>query len=555
MSLRRRIAWRRLFRGAARFDGGLEAGQGLPPGSRSSIAQAQPPAAAGQHTVRNERASITIAVAVCGKGCMSGRPSAHPQAQTDEASRFDFGIFAVAVALTLLYNLQLLVPLLSSLFVRQAVIAVLYARLIVRSRSLTFGTPPTLLVFFGLSAVVMLHTAVSFDWRLAVLGFTRFINVVILAPPAIALVTSEARLRIVIVLWFAAIGLGLATDLYQVFGGHMAWLVQDYISGRCDLPRYKTILGEPNVGGMAAAIASIGAVLLFRRPWLRLAGAALSIVFVILSPSRAAFLIVAVGALAACALEAPRLRQAWQRPHAGRRAMVAVLAILAGGIAADQVPEIHAYVVTIAASFTGDCTGVSNDASDRGTYYGGLDGFFSALHDRAFDRVGQGLSLMETAAAAADTLVALLVSLFGLSFAVAGSVAVELRGSPPAFLPHNGFLEMFLVGGPVLLASFVVIVAQTGRRIFSFRRRWPSPMASFIVVGYAVLVLTTMGYPTFYHPVLGSLFWVIVAVAHRPEAWKPSSTASAIDAGAAESDPPSCEVPRNARVGAKRLKG
>lgn len=478
---------------------------------------------------------------------MSGQPGSHPQAQADEASRSDFGVFVVIVALTLLYNLQLLVPLLSSLFVRQALIAVLYARLIVRTRSLTFGTPPILLVFLGLSVVVMLHTAVSFDWRLAVFGLMRFLNVALLAPLAMALITSEARVRTVVALWFAAIGLGLATDLYQVFGGHMAWLVQDYVSGRCDLPRFKTVLGEPNVGGMAAAITSIGAVLLLRPLWLRVAGAGSSVVFVILSLSRAALLIVAVGTLAACALEAPRLRQAWRRPHAGRRAVLAALAIVAGGIAADQVAGIHAYFATIAASFTGDCAVVSNDASDRGTYYGELNGFFSSLHDRAFDRVGLGLSLIGTAA---DTLVGLLVSLFGLSFAAAGSVAVELRGSPPAILPHNGFLEMLLVGGPVLLASFLVIIAQTGRRIISFRRHWPSPMASFIVVSYAVLVLATMGYPVFYHPVLGSLFWLIVAVAHRPEAWKPTM---AMTKEAAPDSILRAAVPIEASVGADIL--
>lgn len=444
-----------------------------------------------------------------------------PQAQGDEASQFDFAMLTVVVALTLLYNLQLLVPLFSSLFVRQALIVVLYARLIIRGRSLAFGTPPALLVFLGLSAVVMLHTAVSFDWHLAASGFTRFVNVAILAPLAVALVTSQARLRTLIALWFTAIGLGLATDLYQVFGGHMAWLVQGYVSGRCDLPRFKTILGEPNVGGMAAAITAIGAVLLFRPLWLRIVGAGLSILFVILSLSRAALLIVVIGALAASVLEAPRLRQAWRRPHARRRAVLAILAILAGGIAVDQVPGIHAYFVTIVASFTGDCAIVSNDISDLGTYYGEENDIFFSLHDRAFDRVGIGLSLMGAAAAAANTLVRLFVSLFGLGFGVAGSVAVELRGSPPALLPHNGFLEIFLVGGPTLLASFVVLVVQAGWRLILFRRRWPSPMTSFMVISYAVLVLATMGYPVFYHPVVGLLFWLIVAVSHRPQAWKP----------------------------------
>lgn len=451
----------------------------------------------------------------------SGRLGLNPRARTDEASRFDFGVFAVVVALTLLYNLQLLLPLLSSLFVRQALIVVLYARLIVRTRSLTFGTPCTLLVFLGLGAVVMLHTAIGFDWRLAVFGFLRFVNVAVLAPLAVALVTSEARLRTLIALWFAAIGLGLASDLYQVFGGHMEWLVQGYIAGRCDLPRYKTILGEPNVGGMAAAIAAIGAVLLLRPLWLRIAGAGSSIVFVILSLSRAALLIVVIGALMAAALEAPRLRQVWWRPGARRRAALAALAIAAVGIAADRVPGIHAYFVTVVASFTGDCTIVSSDVTDLGTYYGKENGIFFSLRDRAFDRVGLGLSLMDTAAQAVGMIRGLLVSLFGLSFAVAGSVAVELRGSPPAVLPHNGFLELFLVGGPVLLASFVVLVAQGGRRLMVFRRHAPSPILSFMVVGYTMLILATMGYPIFYHPILGSLFWLIVAVANRAEAWKP----------------------------------
>jgi hypothetical protein len=439
---------------------------------------------------------------------------------SDKASRFDFATLTAVVGLTLLYNLQLLVPLLSSLFVRQALIVLLYARLIIGARSLTFGTPRTLVVFFAISAVVMVHTWISFGWHMAAFGFERFVNVAILAPPAIALVTSAARLRGLLALWFAAILLGLASDLYQVFGGHMAWLVQDFVSGRCDLPRFKTILGEPNVGGMAAAIVAIGPVLLFRPLWLRLAGTGLSIVFVILSLSRAAIAIVVIGAIAACVLEAPRLREAWRVPEARRRAVVGALAILAGGVVLDQIPAIHAYFATIVASLTGDCSIVSTDISDLGTYYGEQDGFFGAIRDRAFGRLGAGLSLMSGAAAAADALVTLFVSLFGLGFGAAGSAAVELRGSPPAFLPHNGFLELLLVGGPVLLASFLVLVGQVGRRVLSLRRNWPSTMASFIAIGFAVLVVMTLGYPVFYHPVLGVLFWLLVAASYRPEPWQ-----------------------------------
>jgi hypothetical protein len=69
------------------------------------------------------------------------RSESEPQARTDQPYRLDFGVFAVVFALTLVYNLQLLFPLLSSLFVRHVLIAVLYARLIVRTRSLTFDTP------------------------------------------------------------------------------------------------------------------------------------------------------------------------------------------------------------------------------------------------------------------------------------------------------------------------------------------------------------------------------------------------------------------------------
>jgi O-antigen ligase len=362
----------------------------------------------------------------------------------------------------------------------------------------------------------MLHTAISFDWRLAVLGFERFLNVAVLAPLAVALVSSEARLRILLALWLAVIGLGLATNLYQVFGGEMAWLVQDYVSGRCDLPRYKTILGEPNVGGMAAAVAAIGAVLLFHGLWLRIAGAAMSIVFVILSLSRAALLMVVVGALLAAALEARQLRQLWRRPGTGTGVAVAVLAILAGSVAADQVPGIHAYFATTIASFTGNCAIVSSDVTDLGTYYGMQSDIFFTLRDRAFDRIGLGLSLMGSAAEAADMLHRLFVSLFGLSFAAAGSAAVEFRGSPPAFLPHNGFLELLVVGGPVLLASFIVLVIQAGRRLLLLRRVWPSRTLTFLLVGYPMFVLATLGYPVFYHPVLGVPFWLIVAVGSGP---------------------------------------
>jgi hypothetical protein len=143
-----------------------------------------------------------------------------------------------------------------------------------------------------------------------------------------------------------------------------------------------------------------------------------------------------------------------------------------------------------------------------------------ALHDitdRAFIRVEQGIALL-----AATPPSSVLSYLFGGSYGIAGSVAVSARGEPPAFLPHNGYLEIFLVGGVVLLAAFLAVVARAACNLLTLWRR-DLPEVRFSIVALTMLLIILSGYPIMYEPILGSLFWLIVGASFNVARWAGSS--------------------------------
>jgi hypothetical protein len=355
-----------------------------------------------------------------------------------------------------------------------------------------------LLVFLGLCVAVGAATALRFGPSLAIAGLTRFVNVAVVAVFAAQLITTMARLRLLILMWFLVVLAGLGTALYQLGGGDMPWLVGDYYSGRADLLRYKTILGDPNVGGMSAAITLVGGLMLARPLWLKLVIAALSLMLIVLSLSKAAVILAVIGLAITAVIERPRLaRLRANRPWVGA---MAVLIILGAALVAAFVPALSRYeAISIAA------LGGAQDPAGQSVGY--------AVADRAFFRVEQGLELL------AGMPPSLFVNyLLGGSYGLAGSVAVSARGEPPAFLPHNGYLEIFLVGGVILLASFLAAAIQGARNLLALRRS-DLPAVRFLIIALAMLLIILGGYPIMYEPILGSLFWLIIGASFNAARW------------------------------------
>lgn len=420
-----------------------------------------------------------------------------PRKSERTGDAINFLAFIVLFGLGLLFEIQQLFPMIASFHLRQALIALLVLALFLRTDSWRRVAPASLLVFLVLCAAVGGATALRFGPSLAAAGFARFVNTAVLAVFAAQLVTTRARLRLSIVLWFAVILVGLGTTLYQLAGGDMPWLVGDYYSGRGNLLRYKTILGDPNVGGMAAAITLVGGLVLARPPWLKLVIAALSLMLIVLSLSKAALVLGGIGLAVLALIERPRLvRFCAARPLPSA---IAATAILAGILAASTIPALSRY----------ETVGIETLVGANGAAQGALHD----ITDRAFVRVDQGIALL-----AATPPSPVLNYVFGGSYGIAGSVAVSARGEPPAFLPHNGYLEIFLVGGLVLLAAFLAVVARTAQNLLSL---WRSdlPEAKFMIVALTILLIILGGYPIMYEPILGSLFWLIVGASFNAARW------------------------------------
>jgi hypothetical protein len=432
--------------------------------------------------------------AMTSSGMILTSSSRKPGQRSDEIAFLAFvGLFGLG----LFFEIQQLVPIVASLHLRQALIALLVVMLLLRAESWQRAAPGSLLLFLALCAAVGAATALRFGPSLALAGFARFVNVAVLGVFAAQLITTRNRLRLVIGLWFAAILAGLATTLYQMAGGDMAWLVGDYYSGRDNLLRYKSILGDPNVGGMAAAITLVGGLILARPAWLKLVIAALSLTLIVLSLSKAALVLGAGGLIVLAIVERRRLGRLYAaRPRASA---IVTLLILGGAVAASTIPALSRYETV------GIETLIGINAPAQGAVHD--------IADRGFVRVTHGLALL------AEMPPSPLVNyLIGGSYGIAGSVAVSARGEPPAFLPHNGYLEIFLVGGIVLLAAFLALVALAARRLLA-HWRGGMPEARFLIVALAVLLIILAGYPVMYEPVLGSLFWLIVGASFSAARW------------------------------------
>jgi hypothetical protein len=428
------------------------------------------------------------------KKILSSRP-----VKTEEfVDELNFFAFALLFGLGLLFELQMVFPIIASLQLRQALIVLLFIALFLRAGTWRRAETASLLVFLGLCVAVGAATALRFGPSLAVAGLTRFINVAVVAVFATQLITTTARLRLLIIMWFVVVLGGLGTALYQLGGGDMPWLVGDYYSGRADLLRYKTILGDPNVGGMSAAITLVGGLLLARPLWLKLVIVALSLLLIILSLSKAALVLAAIGLVMAAVIEGPQLARL--RAARPRTAAMAVLVILGAGVGAAFVPVLSRYEAISIAALAG-----AQDPAGQSVGY--------AVADRAFFRVEQGLELL------AEMPPSRLVDyVLGGSYGLAGSVAVSARGEPPAFLPHNGYLEIFLVGGIILLASFLAVVIQGAQNLLALRRSG-LPEMRFLIIALAMLLIMLGGYPIMYEPILGSLFWLIIGASFNAARW------------------------------------
>lgn len=406
----------------------------------------------------------------------------------------DISLFAVLFTLILLYQLQLVASWITDFRVREILYALLYLRIAFFYRVRTTPNFLLVLVFLAYSLFVGVHTYLLYDSELAVQGFLRFVSVALLAPLAGVLLTNIRQVRLFICIWLGVIVVGAATAVYQFLGGDLTWLAQDYVAVRGGLDRFKTLLGEPNVGGMAAVVTYIFAVLGVRN-WI-FKSLLLLVVFLllILSLSKAAV----AGCVLATVILLLNFRTALNASTLRRALLVGIAAVVASlflfVLDTEVKHQYEAYVdAGVAAVYGADVDGksITEDLSDR--------------------LVGRTIEGIENARKMSDLY--LLDVFLGSSFGAAGSAAFELSGGDFALgsaslLPHNSFSEIYLVGGVVMLTVFLAILVRTFYKLWIVRNRSGTHMA--MLGGFIVVTAFTVGYPVVYEPILGAFFWLTV---------------------------------------------
>jgi hypothetical protein len=428
-------------------------------------------------------------------------------ALSERAMRVDFALFALLVASLCLYQLQFVLPAIETLHFREALYAYLYLRVLLYYRLPDNRVSQGTLIYLFLAALVGVHTWLAYTGGLAGHALLRFLYAAPLAPLAFALVRTRAQVWQLLALWTAVAMLGVLSVAAQTAGAPMEWMVRGYIAIRADLVRYKSLLGEPNVNGMVGAIVYVGALLAVR-PWLlRTLLLAAALFLLIMSLSKAALMVAALATLVV-ALSGWKWtdRQAYMaRAHrlAGDLLAVCVIIGLAFSISATS-PYAKISYKLLAGQYTVETSAVQ-DLSDRTfawRYVGDpCPGLANLSGNRAWE----------------------LTRCFGIgqSFGRAGSSAVELK-VPQAVGPHNSYIEIFLVGGSLLLGAFLYLLWQTGKSLARSRAE-DLVLFRFCLFSFLLIVLFMVGYPNIYEPVTGCLLWLLVGVAGSAAACPQSS--------------------------------
>ncbi len=425
------------------------------------------------------------------------------------ARLIDLSLFGILFASVLLYQLQLAVDLIADYRVREILYGLLYLRIAFFYRVRMTPNLLLILLFLTYSLFVAVHTYVYtysvYGSDLAVQGFLRFVGVALLAPLASILFTSVRQVESFIYIWLGVIVAGAATAVYQFLGGELTWLTQDYLAVRGSVIRFKTLLGEPNVGGMAAVVTYIVAVLGIRNWFWKSFLLLVAFTLVVSSVSKAAV----AGCVLATVVVLFNFRRALNARDLQRLMLIGILvavAMLSIFVFNTEIRyQSEAYVNAGVEAFYGA------DVDDKG--------FMEDLSDRLVGRTIQGI---ENARRMSDFY--LLDIFLGSGFGAAGSAAFELSGSDFAsssgsLLPHNSLSEIYLTGGIFMLAIFLAIVVRTLHELWTIRGedRIHRAMLGAFIVFTAFIV----GYPIIYQPVLGAFFWLTVGYAanYRTTAW------------------------------------
>ena len=404
---------------------------------------------------------------------------------------FDVFVFSILFVFVLLPQLQFIANWIVRFKIRELLYFVLYFRMIIFYKIHLTKNLIAVFIFLFYSIFIGFHTFFLYGSDLAIQGFLRFINVALLAPLAATIFQDLKDVKYFINIWLSVIVIGAFSALYQFFGGDLSFLqLPHYISLRSGLIRFRTILGEPNIGGMAAVIVYIYSILSVSIWPLKFILLLTGIILLCLSLSKAALgsFVLATILLVFCYYKFLFNTKRKINPQLRKILLYIVMAIIVLVIMANIGIDFKKYISTSFLAFHG------------------TDENPGAYKDIIYRLIIKPYSGVKLALKESDFYV--LNFLMGSSFGIAGSAARTIRGEF-AILPHNSFLEIYLVGGMIMILIFITILYLTYKKL---KAKSKNIFYQPILLSFFIIVLLMFTYPIIYEPVMGSLFWLIVGI-------------------------------------------
>lgn len=401
---------------------------------------------------------------------------------SETVRKIDLLLFGVLFTFVVFYELQNLWPFISDFKLREVLYLYLITRVLTAYRIKVNLGIGLLFLFFLYAGFVAVHTWLAYGSEFAIKGLLRWVNAALIAPIALIIIRNMEEARKFLCLWIVLVVLGAMAGPYQFLGGELDWLVRGYASFRGSVVRFKTILGEPNVGGMVGALVLAFAVIAIRSILAKSILVICSLTMIVFSVSKAA-----LGASMVVVLLA-----AWNGYLSFKRtAFIVGPSVILGAMIVVLIPEVGKGGVHMI------------DSSVKAFLGKGEKGAVEDLYSRTITMTSEGIAL-----ALEEGDLPVLTLLGGGSFAIAGSAALEL-GAQRVVLPHNSFAEIFLVGGVVYLVIFLSLIMAVYDRLRKHRN-------NNLIDAVRVMVICSVGlaliYPVIYAPALGSLFWLAVGV-------------------------------------------
>lgn len=410
------------------------------------------------------------------------------------------------------YQLQHIFPSYKTYFVREILYAYLYSRVLIRYLSTALYLLHNqrlfkiLTFFLSMSVIIAIHTWYVTNLSVSQAGFSRFVHIALLAPLVALIVTRKSEVHSLIYTWMAVVLMGALTLFVQLLEFDMNWMLGDYVAVRGDLSRYKTLLGEPNVGGLAGVIFFIFSLWFIKNRSIKIAFIGISVFLVIFSLSKSALI------LFIFSIFIMFLASLWRwLSFRDLRAVSNALIGLAWAVIwflIISLSNLGSNYISAATQATSGSDWEQHSAiADLGArVYQPTILKRMMFTEHVWDEKPDGLVVGANNHVGFINLIA-----FGGSFAAAGSAAVEL-GVAGAVAPHNGYLELFMVGGVLFLGVFVLIMSLS---VTSFIKRFISKESVLGVLCFPLIILGgyMLGYPNFYEPISGTILWLAIGVA------------------------------------------